>query len=42
VNIPELEIDIGCIAIMAAIYNERVAVRILLQEIKMVEYFRRE
>lgn len=27
---------------MAAIYNERVAVRILLQEIKMVEYFRRE
>jgi hypothetical protein len=42
VDIPELEIDIGCIAIMAAIYNERVAVRILLQEIKMVEYFRRE
>ncbi len=41
-DIPELEIDIGCIAIMAAIYNERVAVRILLQEIKMVEYFRRE
>ena len=27
---------------MAAIYNERIAVRILLQEIKMVEYFRRE
>ena len=41
-DIPELEIDIGCIAIMTAIYNERVAVRILLQEIKMVEYFRRE
>ena len=27
---------------MAAIFNERLAVRILLQEIKMVEYFRRE
>jgi hypothetical protein len=42
VDIPELEIDIGCIAIMAVIFDGKVGVHILLQEIKMVEYFRRE
>lgn len=41
-EIPTLEIDIGVIAVLMAIQNEKVAARILMKEIKMVDFYRRE
>jgi hypothetical protein len=40
--IPSIEIEIGPICVMFAILNERVALKLLLKEIKVVEYYRRE
>lgn len=42
VQIPSLEIDIGVIAILMGIQQEKVALKVLLKEIKIVEYYRRE
>lgn len=41
-DIPSVEVDIGVIAILLAIQNERVGAKILLKEIKVLEYFRRD
>jgi len=41
-ELPALEIDIGVIALLIGIQNEKVLIKLLLKEIKMVEYFRRE
>jgi hypothetical protein len=41
-EIPSLEIDIGVIAVLLAIMNERVATKVILKEIKILEYYRRE
>ena len=41
-DIPSVEVEIGVIAILLAIQNERVGAKILLKEIKVLEYFRRD
>lgn len=41
-DLPSVEVDIGVIAILLAIQNERVGAKILLKEIKVLEYFRRD
>lgn len=41
-EIPALEIDIGVIAVLMAIMNEKVAAKIILKEFKVLEYYRRE
>lgn len=41
-DVPTLEIDVGVIAVLMGIQQEKVAAKILLKEIKVLEYYRRE
>jgi hypothetical protein len=41
-EVPSVEVDIGVIAILMGIQQEKVAAKILLKEIKILEYYRRE
>jgi hypothetical protein len=41
-DIPAIEVEIGVIAVLLAIMNEKVAAKIILKEFKVLEYYRRE
>lgn len=40
--IPLLEVDVGVIAVFVSILKEMVGAKILLKEVKLTEYYRRE